>query len=163
MEMRLMTINLLDYIQQIPVKESGEIECPSCLSMDVHIAEEVTTLLGGPKDNNHVWKTCICRSCIEKFTCESKNGYRWITQYHGRVISGVPACFERYVLTCKCGGDFKREYMNMDGVTPATCLATRIDNGKAIREYRTFWNCEQCKTRIETDYDYWTPMRTRAS
>lgn len=132
--------------------------CPSCKSEHYHSLGNMSTLVGGGKENNHVWSNRKCKDCGLDYCVESKHGNTWITDPETRVIrEGMPACFENYVYTCNCGGRVTRRYTQEDGKSLVGGLHTSFEDGKAIKHYRTFYECGSCLAEIETDQDYWSP------
>ena len=124
----------------------GEPACPMC-GGDYRIGETCTTLLGfsGSVNPNHVSKLCICVSCGFTFTVEEKSGNVWITK-DGRVLAGMPNCFESYIYTCAfCGGSVARKHTKLDGITDVQSLLTTKDGP----QYRTFYRCQACGRQIE--------------
>lgn len=134
-------------------------ECPrGCPNAKIERTEPTSmTLVGGGKQANHTWSPFRCLSCGTEFVVESKAGNTWATtsRGEGRVLCGIPSCFESYVYTCaKCGGDVLRHFTETDGETPVSCLRRTVGGD---RHYRAIYRCENCRASAEPPYDYWTP------
>lgn len=131
--------------------------CPFCQSSDVELSGTGTTLLGGPREWNHEWTTCRCRSCKKKCVKESKALHVWYTD-ESRVLLGMPACYENYVYRCaKCGGDVTRSRRNLNNDEEPGVLVTRLEEGRVVPQYRTFYFCGSCGHGGQTEKAYWTP------
>ena len=102
--------------------------CPYCQSTNVTDNGGSTTLVGGYY--NHIHHDCRCNDCKERFMLEIKEqGKRddyiaWYTDKDGKILGGIPGCFESYTYTCsKCGGDVHRHQLEIDSDTPVRCLS----------------------------------------
>lgn len=149
-------------------KPSDRPHCPHCQSLDVEETRGFTTLVGGDRhpdrDPNHRWNPVYCRDCHLTSTRELKDGMVWYTGQgghgDGRVLEGLPGCFEHYVLThVTCHGDVVRRYTDEDGVSAVAGLTSVFKNEKWVHEYRTFWNCVNCGVIAETGFDHYTRGR----
>ena len=135
-------------------KLEGPAFCPACKRNDYKVVDTRTTLLGfwhqNLPDPNHVWETASCKSCGYGFTVEHKSGNTWITK-DGVVMAGLPNCFEQYSYTCcHCGAAVRRRHTELDGKTPAkTLLSTLLEVNGVVRQYRTFYECDGCHSKIE--------------
>ena len=153
---------LLTFVRQqlLAEKPSDNPHCPHCGSLKVRQTEHSHTLIGGGDgtadgDPNHNWVHYHCR-CGQPFVREYKDGNVWYTDARGsgRVLLGVPNCFERYVYTCRaCGGDVNRRHTAMDGITPVGSLSSSWSDGakRYVPKYRTFYACDLCDQEIEVD------------
>ncbi len=135
--------------------------CPFCESTNVQEKGHSTTLLGSPpgEDWNHHWRMCRCQDCEREFCHEHKNGNHWYVEGRegkaNKILKGIPSCFEGYAYTCThCEGDVIRHYTALDGESKVTGLCTSSENGKWVKKYRIFYECQECKTKVETPEDY---------
>jgi len=136
--------------------------CPFCKSTNVKKGGGVTTLVGGKY--NHIWNECECRKCHEKFTLETKERgrllkpMRWYTK-KGKILRGIPACFECYIYTCKkCNGNVVRKYVRLDSNEPVEILSSGTDdNGVWCNKYRIIFRCESCGAEVESENDNYVP------
>jgi hypothetical protein len=83
-----------------------------------------------------------------------------MTDSVGRVLNGMPSCFERYIYTCSvCGKDVHRHYLNKETGLPATSLSIKIEDGKQIKSYETRYICdgEHPNNFVDMEQDYWHP------
>lgn len=147
---------LFELVKNKPDKKLNglNVKCPYCKSSDLRTTETTETLVGGPPGVNHRWESKVCNDCGKKFTLESKYMNYWITDKDRKVLKGMPCCFERYIYTCKCGGNVTREYRDKNG-SPINSLSY-ID-GKP--QFNTFFRCDTCNKEIETEDGYWSPNR----
>jgi len=144
-----------------------KIFCPYCKSKEIQQFGTSTTLVGYyGKDMNHTHTRCRCMKCNKNFTRETK-GYDnvWYTATNGKVLLGIPYCFEGYIYTCKhCGGDVTRNWYDVatEQETPkiemggslVQMLSTRVEDGKSIpRQYPVF-RCKECGKEIRSTNDY---------
>ena len=141
--------------------------CPYCKSKDVVTFGTSTTLVGYfGKNMNHTHTGCRCSKCNKEFTRETK-GYDnvWFTDPHGKVLLGIPYCFEGYIYTCKhCGGDVVKVWFDVatDKETPIVeingslmqILSTEVKDGKSIRRQYPVFKCKQCNKEIKSENDY---------
>lgn len=141
--------------------------CPYCKSKDVTTFGTRTTLVGYfGKDMNHTHTECRCNKCNKEFTRETK-GYDnvWFTDPKGKVLLGIPHCFEGYIYTCKhCGGDVHRNWYEVatDKETPTVdicgtpmqILSTEVKDGKSVRRQYPVFRCKQCGKEIKSTNDY---------
>ena len=135
--------------------------CPFCKSKNVKKGGNLTTLVAGKY--NHIWNKCECNKCHKTFTMETKERgnlkpIRWYTK-DGKILKGIPGCFESYIYTCsKCGGNVVRKHLKPDSDEEATILSAGPDkNGVWIKHYRTFFHCEKCGIRVESENDSYGP------
>ncbi len=131
-----------------------EIFCPFCKSTNILINDSLKTLLGGREEDdvNHVWTTCKCEECGEKFAHEHYENNTWYTQDR-EVILGIPNCFEDYIYHCKfCGGNVKRYYV--DKITNKPAKSITIDSGGS-KSYDVIFRCDQCKAETVSEIEYW--------
>lgn len=83
-------------------KSLDQCKCPYCQSKKLKSRGYSTTLAGM---NNHEWHDYSCSDCGKRFTIERKGSNIWMTEKGGRILNGMPSCFESYIYTCsKCGG-----------------------------------------------------------
>lgn len=144
---------IFDLVSNKPLKLAN-IECPFCSSKNIKKTGSSSTLLGGPEGTNHVWNHCSCNDCSKKFTHEHKHGYAWYVDENSKVLSGIPCCFEDYVLECKfCRGDVRRTYLKNG--QPVKTLGYKIENNKTVPEQDCFWTCSACDKFIEYPSEYW--------
>ncbi len=144
-------------------------KCPFCNSKKVNFQETSSTLVGGY--NNHIHYDCTCIKCKQSFEMEiaekgRRNSYiGWYTK-DGRVLGGIPGCFENYIYTCKkCGGDVKRHCFELNSDIPVKYLSSAPDkNGVWKDDYRNVFKCESCGIQIESKNSYFDrnppPLRT---
>lgn len=157
-----------DLVAVKPIPEEGDhargkAVCPYCSSTDTWIEAVETTLVGG-RDfwrDNHAWSYCSCSACKKKFVRESKYGYVWYTdkRYQGRVLCGMPCCYENYVYPCGvsgCSGEVRSHYTDLKG-QPTDMLHSVMIDGKSVPQYRVFYICDACGARNETADKYWCP------
>jgi len=141
--------------------EPTDAACPCCRSESVRQEGETSTSVGcfPGEDPNHHRVQCWCEKCGQSFTKEWKYKNVWYTS-GGKVLRGMPSCFESYVYRClKCDGDVRREYTELDGETKAVNLMA-VNEGKRgrqkwVRKYRTFYSCSGCGKRTEVEDEYW--------
>ena|SRR3990167_812170 len=152
---------LLSFVLQKPIDEkpsADPVHCPDCGHSFPNRGIEGTTLIGGGDgtwdgDPNHTWTQYGGCCSLVSFTRQTKSGNVWYTYNGGRVLRGMPNCFEGFIYTCaKCHGDVMRYYRELDGITPARSISYR---GDGLRYYRTVWCCSTCGVSTETLYDYW--------
>ena len=160
-------MDLLSIVSERPIKESVP-ACPSCSSTELTSYGSSTTLLGYPSGSpnpNHCWTTMKCDNCHLEFTREEKYDNVWYTNKKNIILKGIPSCFESYVYHCiECGGHVRREYKGLDGnALPSfgpdekrmEILSTKIEAGKSVKQYRTFYYCEKCHHGGEVVDDYY--------
>jgi len=142
--------------------------CPYCKSKEVQNFGTMTTLVGYfGKDLNHTHTRCRCLKCNKEFTRETK-GYDnvWFTDPKGKVLLGIPYCFEHYIYTCKhCGGDVTHIWYDVatDKETPKIemndgsliqILSGDVKDGKTIQNQYPVFKCKQCGAKIKSSNDY---------
>jgi hypothetical protein len=136
--------------------------CPYCFSDRIHVTSSWST---ATTRNNHVTKECECVKCSKTFRYEIKEGsedveeIRWYVSNEGKILRGIPGCFEHYVYTCnKCGGDVHRKYLEKNSDKECTILSSGADeNGVWFNHYRILFVCEKCGQSIESENDhFWT-------
>ncbi len=152
---------LIDFVNQtrLDEKPSSPPICPydRCQSFDIDSYKTRTTLLGGEQgiDNNinHTWKSCYCNKCGLSFVRETKYGNVWYTDEYNNVLAGIPNCFENYIYTHKgCDGNVNKNYTQLDGITNVMTLHSSVaEDGSLQDEYRTFYHCDKCTTKIEVN------------
>jgi hypothetical protein len=134
--------------------------CPYCKSKNVQSFGTMTTLVGyAGKDMNHTHERCRCTECNKEFTRETK-GYDnvWFTDPDGKILLGIPYCFEHYVYTCKhCGGDVVHKFYNISDDKEAQFVTVTVSSQKGIpsvhHQYCVF-ECQQCHEKIRSENDY---------
>jgi len=137
-----------------PVKFSVRNNCPYCTSTDVQMISRYSTV---NYPDPHFSDNCVCTACERSFCRERKGANIWFTS-KGKVLLGMPSCFESYTYTCRhCGGDVQREYRELDGVTLLVGNALRSAEGKP--QFRPFYKCSKCNREIEYPENYWSPKR----
>lgn len=134
--------------------------CPFCNDTKVRKDGRVTTLIGqigdGP-DPNHQWVNCTCESCNKSWTMEIKgedeHGYNvWYTK-DGKILKGLPTCFEAYRYTCKqCSGDIVRH--NYDKGTRQTSQSLWYD-GDGNKSFDTYFRCDGCGVEVQCSNEYY--------
>jgi DNA-directed RNA polymerase subunit RPC12/RpoP len=152
---------LTEFVRQEKLRErpSGKVSCPYCGGHKVRLRGHSHTLIGGGDgtpngDPNHNWVDYSCSDCGQSFVREYKSGNVWYTdsRQSGKVLRGLPNCFERYVYTCAaCDGEVTRRYADMDGTTPVTSLSSSWEEEpkRYVRHYRTFFGCASCGASID--------------
>lgn len=127
--------------------------CPYCKSKNVDNFGTISTLVGYiGKDMNHTHTKCRCNDCGKEFTRETK-GYDnvWFTDLNGKVLLGIPYCFENYVYTCKhCGGDVIKLWFSIDTDGQLIPLSSDVTDGNSIPVFK----CKQCGKEIRSENDY---------
>ena len=152
-------IDIMEIVSERPSEEevgSNPI-CPLCNNSDIDAGGFRTTCLGyfGGVNPNHTWTECYCKNCNKSFVRETKSGNVWYTS-DGFVLKGMPNCFEKYYYTCsKCSGKVLRKYTALDGISEVQGLSTRNIDGKWVKEYRIFYECEKCGHGGEVKDDHW--------
>lgn len=132
-----MSFELLGFVVNEPITEkpSDRPTCPWCGSTDIEKSASYQTLVGGSTDidldPNHHWGHYTCHSCKSLCIREFRSGKVWYT-LNGKLLRGVPNCWESYVYKCKCGGDVRRKDTND----------------------RFLFECASCKSSITTENDY---------
>lgn len=147
----------LSLVRERPLDErpSENPTCPFCRGRHLDRLDSRTTLLGGGDrtidgDPNHVWTTFRCHDCFQQFVRETKSGNTWYTR-DGRVLRGLPSCFESYIYHCAtCGGDVMRRNVDKDGVEVMYLITDNV-NGRPVRRYRTLYACAGCHAEVEVD------------
>lgn len=141
-----------NFVKQEILDKNPENKCPTCGADSIETAH-ISTCLGyfGGCDPNHHWHHMTCNNG-HKFCIEHKSGNYWITAC-GKVLNGISNCFESYIYICKeCGGDVTRKQTGLDGKTEVSSLCSfKDENGKFVKQYRTFYFCESCNGEIEVD------------
>jgi DNA-directed RNA polymerase subunit RPC12/RpoP len=142
--------------------------CPYCKSKDVQNFGTMTTLVGYfGKDLNHTHTRCKCNKCGKEFTKETK-GYDnvWFTDPNGKVLLGIPYCFEYYVYTCKhCGGDVVKVWFDVATDEPTkpyktedgyefVAISSEVKEGKSISRQYPVFRCKQCGKEIKSENEY---------
>ena len=134
---------------------SQNVKCPYCESRKHTSYGGYSTLVGGILANHH-WNEMRCQKCNEYFTLETMGNNRWVADKNKKITDGMPSCFEYYVYTCKkCGGDVKRKHTDFEG-KEVTGLHYNSIEGVTTPQFKTFFECDGCKEKIETDYEYWS-------
>lgn len=129
-------------------------KCPYCKSTNIRRGGSTTTLVGG--GNNHIWTDTRCQDCRKTFTIEEKGNNIWLTDRSGKILRGVPSCFERYIYECAhCGGDVDRTYTELDGITPTNSLSYEYNNEERIKKFRIFFECQDCGKKVESEEEYY--------
>lgn len=135
--------------------------CPYCFSNKVRIHQSMSTAV---TRNNHVWKKCECDKCSKTFSFEVKEGsedteeIRWYVSDEGKILKGIPGCFEYYIYTCnKCDGDVVRKHLRIGSDEECTILSSGPDeNGVWTKHYRDVFCCKGCGQSVESENDhYW--------
>ena len=144
-----------------------ERSCPYCQSVSITGHGTSTTLIGGGPNVNHEWTSYDCQDCGKPFTHETKYKNVWYTDGHhmgpgtlskGIVLRGVPGCFENYIYPCRngCGHTVLRVYFNKKTKQEATLLSKQWDGEKYIKDYDTFFACEECGASVKLEnQDYY--------
>ena len=160
----------LELVTERPNKKLWKkgIFCPYCKSKDVVTFGTSTTLVGFVgKNMNHTHTGCRCSKCNKEFTRETK-GYDnvWFTDPYGKVLLGIPYCFEGYIYTCKhCGGDVIRTFFNVvddkeaqhliiNDKDSGQILSTEVKDGKSLRRQYPVFKCKQCGKEIKSENDH---------
>ena len=153
----------LDLVTERPDKSLRPIEglnkCPYCRYRKLTSFGTSSTLTGG---DNHQWTDYLCRDCLKSFVVEDKGSNAWIVEKNtGKILRGIPTCFETYVYTCKhCGGDVRRHYYKLDEDVYVDCLVTDIKDGKSIKRYRSVFKCDDCGEQVESENDYYQKSKS---
>ena len=131
--------------------------CPYCGSEEVQTFGTRSTLVGYLGiDRNHTWTECRCSKCNGKFTWETKGFDQvWVTAENGKILMGIPYCFENYIYTCKhCGGDVYRKHFNIDDDEEATGgLSFSVKDGASVAHQYTIFECEDCGEKNKSEND----------
>jgi len=146
----------LDIVKERPDK-SLKIKkpfCPYCNSRDLEKKDHIQTLVA-QEEYNHHWVHFYCNNCREIFHMEYLGKNIWYT-VNGKILRGIPTCFESYIYTClKCGKDVKRHHIDKVTGQNAYILSTNLETGE--KSYRTEFGCNNCNTSVESENDYyWT-------
>lgn len=138
--------------------------CPYCNSHKVTKGDHVTTLVGwvdGPNPNHQCVK-CTCKKCKKIWTMEYKGDYEfgynvWYTtgdRIKGKIIRGLPTCFENYIYTCKyCGGDVCRYNYEKRTRNEAKCLSW---DGEGNKSFDTYYRCNKCGREVKCSNEYYS-------
>ena len=109
---------------------------------------------------NHRCTECHCDDCHKDFTIESKGPRNvWFTDSNGKVLLGIPRCFESYVYTCKhCGGDVHRKYYDIkdDKELINTGLVYSMIDGKMTAQQYPVYVCSKCGEKIRSTNEYYS-------
>jgi DNA-directed RNA polymerase subunit RPC12/RpoP len=152
----------LELVKERPDPElwKKDVFCPYCgEEKNIQNFGTRTTLVGYfGKNMNHTHTHCRCMKCNKEFTRETK-GYDnvWFTAPDGKVLLGIPYCFEYYVYTCKhCGGDVKLHHFDNITKEPAKCLSYKTDetDGKMKPQFYNVFKCESCGEEIVSENYY---------
>jgi len=152
-------MDLFEIVSNRPLEElrDGPMHCPFCQSDEVAEVMTSKTLVGySGEDFNHWHTYCVCLACNERFCRESKGPRNvWYTQKDGTVLEGVPCCFESYKYKClKCGGVVERYYTDLEGKPVVFTTISNVD-GEWVKQYKTFYRCNDCGYGGETEEDYY--------
>ncbi|MFW5890946.1 MAG: hypothetical protein ACOCUI_01905 [bacterium] len=155
--------NFLDLVKERPDEnlKIDEFICPFCDSTEVEKLGGHTTLVAGSGDPNHVWTFLRCKKCGNKSTHEHIDYNTWYTLgiQGSKILKGIPSCFENYIYTCKfCNGEVVRKYYGKKSNKKVKVLSTILneETGEFEKQYKTVFECRDCKKSIESDVDYWT-------
>lgn len=146
-------------VTRIETPASKHRVCPFCSSTDLKMSGYRTTTMGGGDgtkdgDPNHQQQNCRCRACDHRFERHWKRGNVWYVDPKTHVLlAGVAACFEEFNYPCTCGGVIYRSFTDLDGASPAKVLSFKVGMGRSSYSYRTFWTCDTCALRVETEFD----------
>lgn len=146
--------------------------CPYCKSKNVDNLGTRSTLVGYiGKDLNHTHTYCRCQDCNNEFIRETKGFDNvWFTAPDGKVLLGIPYCFENYVYTCKhCGGDVIKIWYDIntnEQLKPIVIndketgfvLSSEVRDGKTIPKQYPVFRCKQCGKEIRSENDYIYPL-----
>ena len=134
--------------------------CPYCGTEEVQTFGTRSTLVGYVGiDRNHTHTECKCSKCHKEFTWETKGFDRvWVTSKEGKVLMGIPYCFEGYVYTCKhCGGDVVRKHFNVEDDSPALGgLSFTVNDGESVEHQYHVFECTECGEKIKTENYYYS-------
>jgi hypothetical protein len=114
------------------------------------------TLVGNVRgaDSNHHWRTLKCPACSGIMEIETKEGNSWEVSAteKGKLLRGVPGCFENYIYTCaRCSGNVTREYRNKVSGKVTSCTSV----GPEGRGHTIWICCDQCKASVESRHEYY--------
>lgn len=155
-------MRLEEIVAQTPLAElpTDAPHCPDCGGTDKLADKGVESTLvgwmGGDWDPNHKWHYFDC-GCGKSFIRETKTANVWYTRdrREGKVLLGMPSCFERYIYSCRaCSGIVKRTYTNLDGSPLKGSMLVTTKDGP---QYRTAYQCESCGHGGVVDSDYFRP------
>jgi len=142
----------LDIVNERPDPFMKSPKCPCCGSDNINCGDASSTLVGGNNVNHH-WTECQCNECQSKFTFEKKGhgliSNCWVT-CNGRILHGIPSCFESYVYTChECGGEIRRSSYDLNSGDKVSTLIYDIVDGKSVPKFRTLFECDNCDVSME--------------
>lgn len=150
----------LDLVIERPDSELkiDEYLCPYCNSTNVEATPQGQTLVADyGTDANHVWTGIQCNDCGKTCTHEHRSFNSWYTDSRGKILRGIPSCFERYIYTCRhCGGDVVRKYLKLDSDEEVSCCSYGPDeNGIWTPKQRTVFECHSCGESVESNVESW--------
>lgn len=143
--------------------------CAVCGSTDIRDGGVARTLAGWaqpaglsrreavvhPQNPNHTSRHIHCNACGSDLAYEVKGGNVWYSERLGRVLAGIPSCFEPYTYTCRhCNGTVKRHYRTSDD-RPARGLGHHNVDGQWIKNYYTVFRCEDCQAEVRSEQEYY--------
>lgn len=142
-------------------------KCPLCDSSRINLISSSSTLVGGAgswDDPNHHESKYHCNGCDKGFTVEYTGLFEaskaagtvvynvWYTK-NGKVLKGIPSCFEPYIYTCSsCEGEVKRHYFKK---------GTRQDVGHSLYyvdgkpDFESYFICSCCNKEVKSSTEYW--------
>ncbi len=117
-------------INKVDHSLTKETICPYCNSRNVKINSHSSTLVGGDPDPNHHTIHAICLECNKEFLQEYQHANVWYSEIineESKLLKGLPSCFEDWIYTCECGGNIRRQYRELDGITETRSLRYSYD------------------------------------
>jgi len=137
--------HIKDQVINTPYKGDIHNDCPNGCKAPQNLGSTMTTLVGYTDgvDRNHRWTDVECSKCHMHYTLESKAEskdleHRWLTK-DGKILFGIPACFESYIYTCKCGGDITKE---------GSISTSKMVDGKWTTYYPRTFSCNKCDWKL---------------
>ena len=143
-----------------------KIFCPYCGTEEVQTFGTRSTLVGYVGiDRNHTHTECKCSKCNKEFTWETTGFDRvWVTDPRGKVLLGIPRCFESYIYTCKhCGGDVLRKYYNVKDDKEVTSISFTVSSEKdvpTIPHQYCVYECQKCDKKVKTSNERYNEIQS---
>lgn len=139
---------LLEVIDQKPLKASKKIRCPYCDKKKyLAYVNGTSTLTFDP----HYTTKFFCHKCNRNFWYHVKDKYAWYCDEKANCLRGVLNCYESVCYTHKkCGGRIvpKKTKLDKSDLDKYDVNGTQV-NYYTTGDYRQFYICEKCGFELE--------------